>query len=81
MAERIYDQERSHFEAYGVVEVQTETLDALGLDTLGLDALFFGAMRTGDTFVALRDGTRVALFFLSPATDFETVCAALEGEE
>ena len=81
VAERIYDQERSHFEAYGVVEVQTETLDALGLDTLGLDALFFGAMRTGDTFVALRDGTRVALFFLSPATDFETDCAALEGEE
>lgn len=72
MAERIYEQERSFFESYGGAEAQTETLEALGLD-----ALFFGSTRGGDTFVALRDGARVALFFLSPATDFETVCAAL----
>lgn len=76
VAERIYEQKRSYFESYGGTEAETETLEALGLG-----ALFFGATRTGDTFVCLRDGARVALFFLSPATDFETVCAALEGEE
>ena len=76
VVERIYEQERSFFESYGGTEAETETLEALGLG-----ALFFGATRTGDTFVCLRDGARVALFFLSPATDFETVCAALEGEE
>ena len=76
VAERIYERERSSFESYGDTEAETETLDAPGLD-----ALFFGATHIGDTFVCLRDGTRVTLFFLSPATDFETVCAALEGEE
>lgn len=73
VAERVYEQERAFAAFYGGVDAEAETLEALGLD-----ALFCREARDGDTSsVCFRDGSRVALLSLSPAADFETVCAAL----